>query len=76
MTKQNKRMENFIKEVDSFLDNYKDGSELQLHLSSLEKDLLEEYIRIHPKGGKDFFFMNGVLKPGYLEHDFMLRKKN
>ena len=76
MTKQNKRMENFIKEVDSFLDNYKDGSELQLHLSSLEKDLLEEYIRIHPKGGKDFFFMNGVLKPGYLERDFRLKKKN
>lgn len=69
------RMKKLIADVDSFLEDYKKGNELKLLISSSEKSFLEDYILHHPKGGKGFFFQLGVYKPGYLEHDFRLRKK-
>ena len=69
------RMEKLIADVDSFLNDYKEGNELKLLISSSEKKVLEDYILHHLKGGTDFYFQLGVYKPGYLEHDFRLRKK-
>lgn len=61
--------------IDSFLNNYKEGDELKIYLSSGDKKILEEYILNHPKGGKNFYFSIGFLKTGFLEIDFRLRKK-
>lgn len=69
-----KRMESIIKTVDSFLEDYKEGTELKLLISPSEKSFLESYIRNHPKGGTDFYFQLGISKPG-LERDFRLCKK-
>lgn len=75
MIQRTERMQNFIEEVDSFLDGYEEGTELKMYISPAEKDILEKYVHNHPKGGKKFHFIIGILKPGHLEHDFRLRKK-
>lgn len=75
MIQRTERMQNFIKEVDSFLNCYEEGAELKIYISSAEKNILEKYVHDHPKGGKNFHFIIGILKPGHLEHDFILRKK-
>lgn len=69
------RMESLIETVDSFLGDYKEGTELKLLISPSEKCFLESYILHHPKGGINFYFQLGISKPGHLEHDYRLRKK-
>lgn len=64
-----------IEKVNAFLDNYEKGSELKIYMSAGEKTILEDYVHKHPKGGKEFYFTTGFLKPGFLERDFRLRKR-
>lgn len=75
MIQKTERMKNFIGEVENFLENYEEGKELPMYISPGEKDILENYIHNHPKGGRKFYFKVGILKPGHLEHDYILRRK-
>lgn len=68
------RMENLILQVNSFLENYVEGSELKIYLSPSEKDTLQKHVHQNPNG-KNFYFRPGIYKPGHLEHDFRLAKK-
>ena len=68
------RMENLVLQVNSFLENYVEGSELKIYLSPSEKEWLQNYVDQNPNG-KDFSFRPGIYKPGHLEYDFRLAKK-
>ena len=74
MVQKTERIKNFIEKIDIFLENYEDGKELQMYISPGEKDILENYIQNHPKGGQEFHLMVGILKSGHLKHDYILRK--